>query len=160
MEVFPTVEVVDRLYAPAGQELRFTIPVQLTQQDLALALSGKFVTRVIYLEDPDYALPTAEGPGGQNWYEAGPGKDPLAVADSLGRPVAILRLGGRIPDDNQGPDMDFLFGCPPMMNYENRSQAPSATAVPTGVPAAAPGKPALAPAAPIPSSVVPREPRS
>jgi hypothetical protein len=154
MEVFPTVEVIDRLYSPAGQELRFAIPVQLTQADLALALAGKFVTRVIYLEDPDYALPSQEGPGGQNWYEAEPGSDPLAVADSLGRPVAILRLGGRIPDDNQGPDSHFLFGSPPMVNYESGKQLPVAGGVPVRA-----SKPALVPPGPLPSRVVPREPQ-
>ena len=57
LEVYPTIEVVDRLYAPPGQERRFAIPVDLTDEDLRLALDGKFVTRVIYLEDPRTALP-------------------------------------------------------------------------------------------------------
>ena len=54
VEVFPTVEVIDRLYPPIGQEVRsFPIPIELTQEDLEMAAAGKFVTRVIYLEDPD-----------------------------------------------------------------------------------------------------------
>ena len=112
-EVFPTVEVVDRLYAPPGQELRFPIPIDITEEDLKLALAGKFVTRVIYLEDPRNALPAREVGKSQNWFEAAPGQDPLAVADGLGRPVAILRLGGRLPD--QGDDPFFFFGSPPFM---------------------------------------------
>ncbi len=111
-EVFPTVELIDRLYAPHGQQRRFAIPVELTQVDLELAMQGKFVTRVIYLEDPRNALPVRDDPKAQNWFEAGPGRDPLAMADVLGRPVAILRLGARMPQA-AGPDADFLFGCPP-----------------------------------------------
>ena len=106
LEVYPTIEVVDRLYAPPGQERRFAIPVDLTDEDLRLALDGKFVTRVIYLEDPRTALPVRVPASGQNWFDIVPGQDPLAVADGLGRPVAILRLGGRVPD--QGPDPAFF----------------------------------------------------
>jgi hypothetical protein len=112
-EVFPTVEVIDRLYAPVGQETRFAIPVDITEEDLKLALDGKFVTRVIYLENPRNALPAREISKSQAWFEAAPGQDPLAVADGLGRPVAILRLGARLPD--QGADPFFFFGSPPLV---------------------------------------------
>jgi hypothetical protein len=113
MEVFPTVEVIDRLYAPQGQQQRFAIPVELTLEDLELALAGKFVTRVIYLEDPNCALPVRDDPGAQSWFEVGPKRDPLATADALGRPVAILRLGARVPGRHESPEASFLFGCPP-----------------------------------------------
>ncbi|NQU20904.1 MAG: hypothetical protein HQ567_06440 [Candidatus Nealsonbacteria bacterium] len=114
VELFPTIEVIDRLYSPQGQQWRFAIPVELTQEDLELARDGKFVTRVIYLENPRAATPVAEDLQRQNWYEVGPKGDPLVAADTLGRPVAILRLGIRVPDANEGPDMSFLFGCPPL----------------------------------------------
>ncbi len=120
-EVFPTIEIVDRLYTPHGQEQRFCIPVELTQDDLELALAGKLVTRVIYVEDPEKALPVrTDAAAGQNWFEVAPGRDPLAIADQLGRPVAILRLGGRVPLDPEQPDADFLGGCPPYQKYPPR----------------------------------------
>lgn len=115
LEVFPTIEIIDRIYAPAGQQLRFAIPVELTEEDLKLAIQGKFVTRVIYLEDPRHALPAPDNSPGQNWFEAAPGQDPLAVADGLGRPVAILRMGARLPD--QGLDAFFFFGSPPFVAF-------------------------------------------
>jgi hypothetical protein len=120
LEVFPTIEVIDRLYPPPRGQRRFAIPVELSQEDLELALQGKFVTRVVYLEDPSRALPVQENAQVQNWFEAGPGRDPLAMADQLGRPVAILRLGGRLPEEADGPEMDFLFGCPPFVKYRPR----------------------------------------
>ena len=128
-EVFPTVELIDRLYAPQGQQRRFAIPIELTQADLELALAGKFVTRVIYLEDPRNALPVRDDPGAQNWFEAGPGKDPLAIADVLGRPVAILRLGARLPEA-EGSDPSFLFGCPPYEQYPARNVRPAGRPAP------------------------------
>jgi len=124
LEVFPTIEVIDRLYTPLAQQRRFPIVIQLTQEDLLLASGGKFVTRVIYLEDPETALPMQEDPQAQSWFEAPRGEDPLALADQLGKPVAILRLGARLPDAS-GPDMDFLFGCPPLVKYPPRGRTPS-----------------------------------
>ncbi len=111
--MFPTIEVIDRLYPPPGQALRFPIPIELTQVDLELALEGKFVTRVVYLENPLTALPVANGRDEQRWFDAGPGSNPLEVADRLGRPVAIVRLGGRLPENAENPDMQFLYGAPP-----------------------------------------------
>ena len=113
LEVFPTVELIDRLYPPPQQKTRFPIPIQLTAEELQMALAGKMVTRVIYLEDPRSALPLVENPGLQRYFEVAPGEDPLEVADRLGRPVAILRMGSRLPSD-QGPDDAFFFGSPPL----------------------------------------------
>lgn len=133
VEVFPTIEVVDRIYAPPGQELRFAIPVELTSEELQLAAAGKFVTRVIYIEDPHAAVPVAQDEEHQSWFDVGPGKNPLAVARNLGRPVAILRLGGRLPASNPDNLMQFLCGCPPLMHFET-SDGPTKAPVTTQVP--------------------------
>ena len=116
LEVYPTVEVIDRIYPPVGLENKFPIDIELTEEELEMALEGKFVTRVIYLENPDRALPVAEDPANQGFFEVKAYENPLEVADRLGRPVAILRMGGRVPDAS-GPDMKFLFGCPPLQKY-------------------------------------------
>lgn len=110
VNVYPTVEVIGRLYPPAGKELRFPIPVELTREELQLAAAGSFVTRVIYVEDPSKALPVDETIG-QQWFEARPDQDPLVVADTLGRPVAILRIGSRLPGAGRYCD-------PPMQLYD------------------------------------------
>lgn len=107
LEVFPTVELIDRLYPPPGQALRFPVPVELTQEELALAAEGRFITRVIYLEDPDLAPAIARDGKEQPWVEARAGDDPLVMADSLGRPMAIVRLGGRTPE---GDEASFTYG--------------------------------------------------
>jgi hypothetical protein len=116
LEVFPTIEVIDRLYPPIGQETRFPIPVQITQEEIEMALSGRFVTRVIYLEDPKNPLPIAQQPDDQTCFEIAPGDDPLDVADRLGRPMAILRMGARLPDAS-GPDATFLYNSPPWISF-------------------------------------------
>jgi hypothetical protein len=125
-EVFPTIEVIDRLYPPAGQAPRFPIPIELAQEDIELALAGHYVTRVVYLEDPEHVLPSGPPCKEQNWFDAGPGSNPVEVADRLGRPMAILRLGGRVPDARTGPDCQFLAGCPPFIPLRGSCEQPCA----------------------------------
>ena len=119
-EVFPTIELVNRLYPPPGQELRYPVPIELTLEDLELAMEGRFVTRVIYLEDPKLALPAATDKDHQQWFEAGPHDDPLAVADRLGRPMAILRIGGRVPTNSEQPGAEFMYHSPPLLLLNGR----------------------------------------
>jgi hypothetical protein len=118
-EVFPTVEVIDRLYAPQGQESAFAIPVHLSKEDLETALNGGFVTRVVYLEDPRQAVPVRETADNQPVFDVGQREDPLHVADRLGRPMAILRLGSRVPDAVlRDGEQGFTYGSPPLRFYE------------------------------------------
>lgn len=96
-EVYPTIELVSRTFPPAGQEWNFPIPIHLTVEELELALQGNFVTRVIYLEDPKQALPVQDRHDFQRYFEIAPTQEPLETADRLGRPMAILRMGSRMP---------------------------------------------------------------
>jgi hypothetical protein len=124
VEIFPTIEVIDRLYPPPGLALRYPIPVELTREELELAARGAFVTRIIYVEDPQQALPVAQRPDGeQPWIEAPPGADPLVAADERGRAVAILRLGGRVPT---GATMQADCGTPaaPFVIHDPKAACP------------------------------------
>ena len=112
VEVYPTIEVIDRLYAPIGQETRFPIQIELTRDDLEQSANGKFITRVIYVENPAFALPTQGNRQQPSWFDIAPGQDPLMVADSLGRPVAIVRIGGRVPERADAPDAAFCSAAP------------------------------------------------
>jgi hypothetical protein len=121
-EVFPTIELLDRLCPPQGQELRFPIPIELTLEELDHAANGRYVTRVIYLEDPRTALAVRDDADQQRYYEVDSATDPLEVADRAGRPMAILRLGSRVPTD-----ADFAEGkvhAAPFMKYRFPPAAP------------------------------------
>lgn len=112
-ELYPTIEVLDRLYTPRGREHRFPIPIVLEQEDLIRALDGGMVTRVIYLEDAEIASPIADEPGSQRVTDVGGNDNALQVADQLGRPMAILRIGSRVPANLQGDLTTFLYNSPP-----------------------------------------------
>lgn len=128
-EVFPSIELIDRLHPPEGAKWRFPVVVQLTREDLDLALEGRYVMRVIYVENPATALPVRQDPRLQRYFEVRPDADPVHVADQLGRPIAILRIGSRVPPA-AGPGEEFLFGSPPWERFvpaaAGASRAPDA----------------------------------
>lgn len=126
-EVFPTIELINRLYPPPGLENHFPIPIEFTLQELEMALSGQFVTRVIYLEDPNQALPVADDPHRQRYWEVRFDEDPLQVADRLGRPMAIMRMGSRTPMFDEDTKR-FLFATPPFRKLARPAPLPRRTA--------------------------------
>ena len=123
-DVYPTIELIDRLHAPPGKETRYPVPVQITAEELAMALSGKFVTRVIYVEDPRNAVAARDLPE-QRYFEALPDEDPYEVASRIGRPIAILRMGSVVPNTNNM--LDFLFGSPPILRHQLWPKQPKYT---------------------------------
>lgn len=139
LEVYPTIEVINRLYPPPGDEPKFPIPVELTKEELEMAAAGKFITRIVYLEDVDKAVQGPLDPVQQSYFEVQPGDDPLVVADGLGRPMAILRIGSRLPDSQTGPDAQFLYNSPPWLFFalsEEGRQARTAREARAGMAAA------------------------
>jgi len=120
-EVFPTVKIIGRTFPPQGLELDFPIQIELTLEDLELALDGKFVTRVIYLENPQNAMPIPTKPEEPISFDIGNGVDPLDVAATLGQLIAIVRIGGRIPDLSY-IDPAFFYGCPPWIAVDKTPQ--------------------------------------
>ena len=119
-ELYPSVEVIDRLHPPAGKETRFPIPIHITIEEINFALNGKFVTRVIYLENPKTALPRQQNPDFQPYFEVEPGQDPIQTADNLGRPIAILRIGSRRPTLSD-PAGEFIYQSPPIQLYDQKT---------------------------------------
>jgi len=114
-ELFPTVTLLARTYPPPGRELDFPIKIILTLEDLELALEGRYITRVIYLENPHTAVPFFTGGEDQLSHDIRNG-DPVAVASTQGTPVALVRIGGRIPPQNTANGMltpEFSLGSPP-----------------------------------------------
>ncbi|MEZ6082139.1 MAG: hypothetical protein R3C56_42630 [Pirellulaceae bacterium] len=44
-ELYPTLEIIDRIYPPAGREHRFPIPVVMTEEDLRLRSTAAWSRR-------------------------------------------------------------------------------------------------------------------
>ena len=111
--LYPTVEMIDRLHPPPGRKQEFPVVVELTIQELRQAAAGSLITRVIYLDDPRNPSFELSGSKHQPFFEVFPQEDPLTVADELGRPIAILRIGAKTPG-RDGPSRAFMFHSPPV----------------------------------------------
>lgn len=94
VELFPTIEVLDRLHPPADQADAYPIPVELTSEEIEAVLADRMVTKVVYLERQDLPRP-AHRRAAVSLSELPPTVNLLESATTMGRPVAILRLGGR-----------------------------------------------------------------
>lgn len=112
LELYPTVELLDRLHPPAGRSPQFPVPVSFTIEELDFALEGRLVTKVVYLEQPDRAAPVTAVEAAAQRLE--PQENGIAIADRLGRPMAIVRLGGRLPDPNH-PEPGFYGSGAPVL---------------------------------------------
>ncbi|QDV52090.1 hypothetical protein Enr17x_41490 [Gimesia fumaroli] len=116
VELYPTIELIDRLHPPAGLAEQYPIPVTFTQEDIELALSGRMVTKVVYLERPQTAVPAKFDRQPTQAITAQ--KNLIAEADLLGRPMLILRMGGRLPS-TRGEDPAFYGSGAPVVEIKN-----------------------------------------
>ena len=122
-DVYPSIELVDRLYPPEGLRLKHPIKVVIDPADVENALKGQLVNKVIYLENPKTALPYRQSYNDQPFFDVPGSADPYEVAESMGRPMAILRIGSRhpLPTSHNG---GFAFHSPAVefFNFDTTQQ--------------------------------------
>ena len=140
-EIYPTIEVIDRLHPPAGQKHNFPIPVHIDRSDIELAMNGNLVTRVVYLEQPQIAAPF-ELDEATRARDVDPTTNALSEADRYGRPMLILRLGGRLPNPLGEPPAFYGTGGPISESRPGPRPQPPANPNPQPAP---PGIPAVEP---------------
>ncbi len=99
VELYPVIEVVGHLHRPQGIDpAKYPIRVVFNQDDLDDTTDHKrLVTKVIYLEDPEQAIPFRTAKDQVSVLTLNPTEPPLRIASALGRPVAIVRMGVRKP---------------------------------------------------------------
>jgi hypothetical protein len=95
VELYPTLEVGTATPRTAAYLAHNAIPVQLTEGDFDQALSGNFVTKVIYLPDPEFQGDALAGIDTLVSTRLEPGLDPIMEADRRGSILAIVRLGNK-----------------------------------------------------------------
>lgn len=128
VEIFPTVELIDHLHPPAGQKDNFPVVMHVTKEDVELAVAGNLVTRVVYLEQPQLAAPYEldRATATQNLLRS---ENALTEADRRGRPIAIVRIGGRLPATHGEHPSFFGSGGPIMESRPTpKAAAPQAEA--------------------------------
>jgi uncharacterized repeat protein (TIGR01451 family) len=96
--LYPEVEVRGSIVPRPGMKyMDYPIPLLFTQGDIDRALAGSVITKVIYLEDPEKALPATVPLDAPIEIPDATEDQAVRAAFDNGRPVAIVRLGGKIP---------------------------------------------------------------
>ena len=125
IELYPTVEVLDQLRPPAGQENNFPIPIMITEEEIRTVLQGRMIKKVIYVEQPQVA--SSLNPQSPEAIEDFAAETNLFVeADKRGRPLLLLRLGGRQPSQH-GHNDGFFFTSGPIQLNQAAPAAPAAS---------------------------------
>jgi hypothetical protein len=95
IELYPTLEVGPAMPRTEAFLAHNAVPVQFTEEDFDQVLSGNFVTKVIYLPDPEYQELALAGVETLVSTRLDPGVDPIVEADHRGAILGIVRLGNK-----------------------------------------------------------------
>jgi hypothetical protein len=127
VELFPTLEVAPVTPRTDAYLAHSPIPVQFTEEDFDQVLSGNFVTKVIYLPDPEFQELALAGVETLVSTRLDPGVDPIAEADRRGSILAILRMGNKdLRGGGPSPEYEPQFVVPasheePIQSYERQA---------------------------------------
>jgi hypothetical protein len=95
VELYPSLEVAPVTPRTAAYLAHNAIPFQITEEDLDQVTSGNFVTKVVYLPDPDYQELAVAGVETLVSTRLDPGCDPVVEADRRGSILAVIRIGNK-----------------------------------------------------------------
>jgi hypothetical protein len=95
IELYPTLEVAPVVARTEAYLSHNAVPLQFTEEDLDQVQSGNFVTKVIFLPDPEFQELAVAGVQELVSTRLDPGQDPIVEADRQGAILAIIRLGNK-----------------------------------------------------------------
>jgi hypothetical protein len=95
VELYPTLEVAPVTPRTVAYLAHNAIPIQFTEEDFAQVRSGNFVTKVIYLPDPEFQEMALAGVETLVSTRLDPGVNPVVEADRRGSIMAVVRLGNK-----------------------------------------------------------------
>jgi len=117
-ELYPSLEIGPPTRQTAAYLAHNAIPIQVTEEDFDQILAGNFVTKVIYLPEPDFQELALAGVETLVSTRLDPGVDPIVEANRRGAILAVLRIGNK--------DMEIPGGSSVMPTY-------GAAGMPSGV---------------------------
>ncbi len=127
MELYPTLEIGPATPQTEAYLAHNAIPVQFTDDDFDQVQMGNFVTKVIYLPDPDFQELAIAGVETLVSTRLDPGDDPIVEADRRGTILAIVRLGNK---DIEMPSAENGNVVPAEYQQGNGQPAPGRSAGP------------------------------
>ncbi len=109
VELYPTLEIGPVTSRTAAYLAHSAIPIQFTEEDFDQVAVGNFVTKVIYVPDPEFQELAFAGIDTLVSTRLDPGVDPIVEADRRGSILAIVRIGNKdmqVPGSDSGVGMD------------------------------------------------------
>ncbi len=95
VELYPTLELGRSNRRTSAYLAHSAIPIQFTQEDFDQVAAANFVTKVIYVPDPEFQELALAGVDTLVSTRLDPGVDPITEADRRGSILAIVRLGNK-----------------------------------------------------------------
>jgi hypothetical protein len=95
VELYPTIEIAPTTPRSEAFLAHNAIPIQFTEEDFDQVLAGNFVTKVIYLPDPEFQELALAGVETLVSTRLDPGVDPIVEADRRGSILAVIRIGNK-----------------------------------------------------------------
>ena len=94
-DLYPTIEIGVPTPRTEAYLAHNAIPIQFTEEDFDQVVTGNFVTKVIYLPDPEFQELAMAGIETLVSTRLDPGEDPIVEADRRGSIMAIIRMGNK-----------------------------------------------------------------
>lgn len=95
LELYPTIELGSVSIRTAAYLAHSAVPIRFTAEDFDQVIAGNFVTKVIYVPDPEFQELALAGVDVLVSTRLDPGVDPIVEADRRGAILAILRVGNK-----------------------------------------------------------------
>lgn len=130
VELYPTIEIGRTTARTEAFLSHNAVPIQFTPEDFDQVLTGNFVTKVIYLPDPEFQEIALAGVETLVSTRLDPGVNPISEADRRGAILAIIRLGNK--------DVELPGGQPTPAQVQQAMYAPGVAPgqqAPIGMPA-------------------------
>jgi hypothetical protein len=94
-ELYPTLEIAPTAARTQAFLAHSSVPIEFTDNDFDQVFSGNFVTKVVYLPNPEFQGIAMSGVGTLVNTQLQPGVDPIVEASKRGSILAVIRMGNK-----------------------------------------------------------------
>ncbi len=94
-ELYPTLEIAPTFPRTQAFLEHNMVPIEFTDNDFDQVLSGNFITKVVYLPNPEFQGLATAGVGTLVNTQLEPGVDPIDEAQTRGSVLAVIRIGNK-----------------------------------------------------------------
>ena len=94
-DLYPTIEIAPTFARTQAFLAHNMIPIEFTDNDFDQVAAGNFITKVVYLPNPEFQSIATAGVGTLVNTQLEPGVDPIVEAENRGAILAIIRIGNK-----------------------------------------------------------------